>query len=85
MTDALAIALDTLAQVLRNRVIEARNLGPWLEAYVDGLEADLWTVEDGQPSPRDWDEVKAFERVRLPKFPRELPCDAAALWLPSAG
>jgi cell wall assembly regulator SMI1 len=68
----------------RNRVIEARSLNQWLDAFVDGLEAGHWLVEDGQPSPRDWDEVKAFERLRTPRFPRELPCDAAELWLPSA-
>jgi hypothetical protein len=33
---------------------------------------------------RDWDETKAFERLHMPRFPRELPCDAAALWLPPA-
>jgi cell wall assembly regulator SMI1 len=67
----------------RQRRIEAESLSQWLEAFVDGLEAGHWDLEDERVMPRFWDGVKDFERLRTPGFPRKLPCDAAALWLPA--
>lgn len=65
------------------RRVEAASLSQWLEAYVDGLEACHWGEEDGQITPRDWNGVKAFERVRTPGYPREWPSIAASRWLPA--
>lgn len=56
---------------MEERPIVAPHLEAWLTAFLDGIDADLWVLEDDAYDPRDEDALHAFEAERLPGYPIE--------------